>query len=168
MDANERKRFNRLTERAIRVLSMRDHSEAELRRKMALAAQRAQLRGREDEEGGPTPEEIDRVVAWCHQNNFLDDERFTERFIASRCRKGYGPQRIRLELGQKGIERQRVDRAITACDIDWQARASEIAERKFGLPFPTTWPEKAKIQRYLQARGFFMEDIQSIFRNFDD
>ncbi|MEQ4530742.1 MAG: regulatory protein RecX, partial [Mixta sp.] len=53
-------------------------------------------------------------------------------------------------------------------EIDWSAQAFDVAERKFGLPLPTEWKEKARVQRYLQAKGFFMEDIQSIFRNYSD
>jgi len=45
--------------------------------------------------------------------------------------------------------------------------AAQLAERKFGLPLPKEWKEKAKVQRFLQSKGFLSEDIQSIFRNID-
>ncbi|OON36546.1 recombination regulator RecX [Izhakiella australiensis] len=161
-------RLNRLTARAMRVLALRDHSEAELRRKMALAAQRASSDAGQDAASGPSDEEIEQVIAWCYQHNFLDDGRFTERFIAGRSRKGYGPQRIRMELGQKGIDRQLIDAALADCGIDWTQRAADLAWRRFGQPLPQEWKEKAKVQRYLLTRGFFMEDVQGIFRNFDN
>ena len=53
-------------------------------------------------------------------------------------------------------------------EVDWAACAAQLAERKFGHPLPTEWKEKAKVLRYLQSKGFMSEDIQSIFRNFDD
>ena len=169
-DATERSQFTRQLDRAMRILTLRDHSEAEFRRKLSLSAERAAMFAKErTQQHEPlTPELVDRVVAWCYENNYLDDARFAERFVASRSRKGYGPQRIRMELGQKGIDKALTDRVLAESDIDWQRMAFDAAERKFGLPFPVEWKEKAKVQRYLMTKGFFSEDIRSIFSNFDD
>lgn len=158
----------------MRILAMRDHSEAEFRRKLLLSSERAARFAKQQstqQETPPellTPEEIDRVVEWCYQHNWLDDTHFAERYVAGRSRKGYGPQRIRQELGQKGIDKTLIDAALLAAEIDWQTQAFTLAERKFGLPLPKEWKEKAKVQRYLMSKGFFMEDIRSIFENFDN
>ena len=166
---SERTRHTRLLERATRILPMRDHSEAEFRRKLVVATERAAQFSRSETPPEPlTPEEIERVVAWCYQHNWLDDARFAERYLAGRSRKGYGPQRIRLELGQKGVDKALIDEAMFNTETDWQSLALSLAERKFGLPLPTEWKEKAKVQRYLMTKGFFMEDIRSVFTNFDD
>lgn len=94
--------------------------------------------------------------------------RFVGQFIASRSRKGYGPARIRQELSQKGIARQVVDQAMRECDIDWVSLAREQAQRKYGEPLPSAFTEKVKVQRFLLYRGYLMEDIQEIWRNFAD
>ncbi|WP_062744169.1 regulatory protein RecX [Erwinia persicina] len=173
-ESTERTRHAKLLERAMRILAMRDHSEAEFRRKLQISSERAaqfakQQAAKPDAQPEPlAPEEIDRVVEWCYQHNWLDDTRFAERYVAGRSRKGYGPQRIRMELGQKGIDKTLIDNALFAAEIDWQKEAFARAERKFGLPLPTEWKEKAKVQRFLMAKGFFMEDIRAIFENFDD
>ncbi|QHM72203.1 regulatory protein RecX [Mixta intestinalis] len=160
--------FARLLDRATRILAMRDHSEAEFRRKITQSVARAAT-FRPGEQAEEIPAELlEQVVAWCYEHQWLDDVRFAQRFVASRSRKGYGPQRIRMELAQKGIGRDLAENALAEADIDWAARAFDVAERKFGLPLPQEWKEKAKVQRYLQAKGFFMEDIQSIFRNYSD
>ncbi|MDU7097980.1 MAG: recombination regulator RecX, partial [Enterobacter sp.] len=39
---------------------------------------------------------------------------------------------------------------------------------KYGEPLPREFSEKVKIQRFLLYRGFLMEDIQDIWRNFAD
>jgi regulatory protein len=44
------------------------------------------------EEIDATPEDYDKVIAWC-ESRYLDDDRFVQQFIASRSRKGYGPAR---------------------------------------------------------------------------
>ena len=154
----------RLLDRAIRILAMRDHSEQELRRKLAAPVM---------SKNGPealdvTPEELEQVVAWCIENRYLDDNRFVGQFIASRSRKGYGPARIRQELSQKGIARQAVEQAMRECDIDWVSLARAQAQRKYGEPLPSAFAEKVKIQRFLLYRGYLMEDIQEIWRNFAD
>lgn len=159
--------FARLLDRATRILAMRDHSEAEFRRKIMQTAARAALRNKEQAEEIPA-ELLEQLVAWCYEHQWLDDVRFAQRFVVSRSRKGYGPQRIRMELTQKGIGRELAETALAEAEIDWYAQAFDVAERKFGLPLPTEWKEKARVQRYLQAKGFFMEDIQSIFRNYSD
>ncbi|RWR01631.1 RecX family transcriptional regulator [[Pantoea] beijingensis] len=166
-DTASRKQFSQLLDRAVRILAMRDHSEAEFRRKLVLSIQRAAMYRQEERPEIPE-DEIEKVVAWCYQHGWLDDAHFAERYTASRSRKGYGPQRIRMELGQKGIAREDIDTVLSMADIDWGEAAFNVAERKFGLPLPTEWKEKNRVQRYLLSKGFFMEDIQGIFRNFDD
>ena len=162
--SSRRSDYARLLDRAIRILAMRDHSEQELRRKLA-----APVPGKNGPETlDVTPEEVDTVVAWCIENRYLDDGRFVRQFIASRSRKGYGPARVRQELKQKGISRETIESAMRECVIDWARLAKEQAQRKYGEPLPTVFAEKVKIQRFLLYRGYLMEDIQEIWRNFAD
>jgi regulatory protein len=158
--------FPRLLDRAMRVLGMRDHSREELKCKLQQSVQRTAYMQQKAPET-ITEEQMEKVLDWCQENGWLNDERFTERFIQSRSRKGYGPQRIRMELTQKGIDRDAIDIAMEETNIDWAECAAQLAERKFGLPLPKEWKEKAKVQRFLQSKGFLSEDIQSIFRNID-
>ena len=162
--SSRRSGYARLLDRAIRILAMRDHSEQELRRKLMAPV----MSKNGPEQIDATAEDYDRVIAWCYEHNYLDDSRFVSRFIASRSRKGYGPARIRQELNQKGIPRDVSESAMRECDIDWAALAKEQAQRKYGEPLPTTFADKVKIQRFLLYRGYLMEDIQEIWRNFAD
>ncbi|MBV7404293.1 recombination regulator RecX [Enterobacter sp. ENT03] len=159
-----RSAYARLLDRAMRILAMRDHSEQEFRRKLTAPIMT---------KSGPEPvdaseDDINNVVNWCFENRYLDDDRFARQFIASRGRKGYGPSRISQELNQKGIGREAAQAAMRECDIDWTAMAREQAYRKYGEPLPTAFAEKVKVQRFLMYRGFMMEDIQALWRNFDD
>jgi len=159
--------FSRLLDRAMRILAQRDHSRDELKRKLQLSSQRAAYL--QQQEAAPIPEELlEKVLDWCQENGWLNDQRFTERFIQSRARKGYGPQRVRMELQQKGISREEITQALYDTDVDWGQCAADVAKRKFGEPLPQTWAEKSKVQRFLMSKGFMMEDIQAIFRNIDD
>ncbi|WP_276639671.1 regulatory protein RecX [Siccibacter turicensis] len=153
--------YARLFDRATRVLAMRDHSEQELRKKLSTV-----YPGQKDEP--PAPEDIEKVIASCLEQHWLDDARFARQFIASRARKGYGSRRIRQELQQKGISRELCDAAMAECEVGWTQAAWDQATKKYGEPLPTLFAEKAKVQRFLLYRGFLMEDIQEIYRNFAD
>ncbi|WP_431223654.1 recombination regulator RecX [Serratia sp. L9] len=164
-------KLNALISRAMRLLSQRDHSETELRRKLAAQPFVANAKCAGSPSSEPLEEPVDpaiieQVVAYCYQHNWLDDRRFANSFIASRSRKGYGAQRIRSELMQKGVEKEIVQAALAECEIDWCEQAREIALRKFGDPLPVEWKEKTKVLRYLLYRGFYQEEIQSIYRDF--
>ena len=161
---SRRSAYSRLLDRAVRILAMRDHSEQELRRKLAAPV----MGKKEPEEIDATPEDYDKVIAWCIESRYLDDDRFVQQFIASRSRKGYGPARVRQELGQKGISREAIERAMRECEIDWAQLARDQAIRKYGEPLPVDFAKKVKVQRFLLYRGYLMEDIQAIWRNFDD
>lgn len=161
---SRRPAYARLIDRAVRILAVRDHSEQELRRKLS-----APVMGKNGpEEIDATADDYERVIAWCHEHHYLDDERFVMRFIASRSRKGYGPARIRQELNQKGISRESTEKAMRECEIDWSEMAHEQAVRKYGEPLPSNFSEKVKVQRFLLYRGYLMDDIQQIWRNFAD
>lgn len=163
-NASRRSALARLRDRAVRILAMRDHSEQELRRKLTAPV----LGKNGPEKLDVAAEDVEQVVAWCVEHNFLDDGRFVRQFIASRARKGYGPARIRQELNQKGIDRQVSESAMRECDIDWSANARDQAVRKYGEPLPTEFVAKVKVQRFLLYRGYLQEDIQEIWRNFAD
>lgn len=140
--------------RAMRLLAQRDHSETELRRK--LAAQDV------------SEEDVEQAIAYCHEHHWLDDRRFAERYLVMRSQKGYGVQRIQQELGMKGIARELIHDAFASSDIDWCALAKQTAHRKFGQTLPQEWKEKAKVQRFLLFRGFFQEEIYAVFSNLSD
>lgn len=189
-------KINTLISRAMRLLAQRDHGETELRRKLLIPPmpfvkpqnkksswssrkKQAQNEFAEEDivrakpEPRPVPEEIPEehvqaVIDYCYQHQWLDDAKFADRYISGRSNKGYGAQRIRSELMQKGVDKEIITTALENTEVDWCILAREIAGRKFGENLPTDWKEKSKVLRYLLYRGFFQEEIQSIYRDFDD
>ncbi|BDH44809.1 regulatory protein RecX [Salmonella enterica subsp. enterica serovar Choleraesuis] len=155
------KKLQRLKDRAARLLAMRDHSEQELRNKLLRTDNR-------DPGQEVSASQVEEVINWCHEHNWLNDEHFASRYIQSRARKGYGPQRISQELMQKGIPREMVNAALAASDLDWTSLAREQAFRKAGADLPVEFADKIKLQRFLLYRGYYMEDIQDLYRNFPE
>ncbi|MGV3344683.1 regulatory protein RecX [Enterobacteriaceae bacterium LUAb1] len=163
---SQKKQFSRHVNRAMRLLALRDHSEMELRRKLICLAEREAFH----DENMPAiaDEMLDSIVVWCQKQGWQNDERFAERFIKSQARKGFGPQRIRMELAHRKVESHLVDYAFACTEVNWPERARQMAEKKFGLPLSACWEDKAKIWRFLSSKGFLHEDIQKIFRNIAD
>ncbi|MGC6389786.1 recombination regulator RecX [Ewingella sp. S1.OA.A_B6] len=181
----------------MRLLSQRDHGEIELSRKLLTPpvtfnkpsyskppktdARKSTLSfskewQEEDEQKkierqipeDISPEHVQSVIDYCYQHNWLDDAKFADHYISGRSRKGYGAQRIRSELQQKGVDKEIIATALENSDIDWCVIARDLAVRKFDEPLPTDWKEKSKVMRYLLYRGFYNEEIQSVYRDFDD
>ncbi|TKI08937.1 regulatory protein RecX [Martelella alba] len=151
----------------MRILSRRDHSEAELRSKLKAVMARDRLKSslppQEPERRARV--ELDEVIDYCRRRDWLNDSRFTASYVTSRSNKGYGEQKIRAELKQKGVKREIIDAAFAEAAIDRPAQAMSVAQKKFGQPLPAGRLEKIKVQRYLLARGFSFEEIQAIYTN---
>ena len=124
------------------MLARREHSRAELARKLAGRA--------------ATVDDLESVLDGLTERKLLSDERYAEQRAAVLARK-FGTGRIRRVLLAKGILTEQADRAVAADDELSRARA--ILERKFRNPV-TSREEHAKRARFLQGRGFSFDVIR--------
>ena len=126
--------------RALRYLARREHSRAELARKLVPYAESAQaLAALLDELAG---------------RKQLSDERYAETRAHSLARK-YGAAKIRADLKAHGVADAIAER-VSSEGEDERARA--ILARKYRQP-ATTREERARRARFLQSRGFSFETI---------
>jgi regulatory protein len=134
-----------LKARALRYLSMREHSRLELARKLSRYA----------EEG----EDIDAVLDFLEAAKFLSQSRFSESLVHRRSAR-FGNSRILSELQSHGIQGEALsDIKLTLAEGEI-ARAREVWQRKFGQP-PADAAERAKQMRFLQQRGFSHKAIRA-------
>lgn len=131
-----------LRSRALAMLTRREHSQLELKQKLA--------------ELGGTPEQIDSILAELSSQSWQDDRRFTEVFIRSCARKGQGPLNIQQELKQRGIMDKELISELLA-EHDWFELAQQTRSKKFGDDLPLERKEQARQLRFLQYRGFSSE-----------
>ncbi|MBT0722635.1 regulatory protein RecX [Tatumella sp. TA1] len=157
--------YTQLLQRAVWILGQRDHGTEELREKLRLSISRKALRDNTPELYLPDAT-LNSVLEWCVEQGYLNDQRFCQHYISQRSRRGYGPQRVSQDLQRKGIASSLIVDAMRDSEVDWQQCAREVAEKKAGRRWPTTYPEKVKLQRYLYSRGFQGEDIRAVFENF--
>ena len=133
-----------LKARALRHLVRREHSRAELARKLAPHAE--------------SDEALACVLDLLLSRKQQSDERYAEERARSLARK-YGVARIRHDLKSKGVAEGIVERvAATADELE---RARQILARKYRSGAATR-EERARRARFLQGRGFSYDTIRNV------
>jgi regulatory protein len=138
-----------LKARALRYLSMREHSRLELGRKLARHAQ----------EGDDVGLLLDQLEA----AKFLSQERFAESLVRRRAAR-FGNSRILLELQSHGIDTSTLAEDPGELMQDENQRACVALARKYDNP-PADAIERAKYMRFLQQRGFSHRAIQAALKS---
>lgn len=140
---------------AMDLLARREHGRVELARK---------LRQR-----GASDEHIDVALDRLSEEGLLCEARYLESFIGYRARSGFGPQRIRDDLAQRGLARVDIEHALRDSGIDWRAGLQETWQRKFAGQLPGDARERARQMRFLVYRGYPMELVGQLLRgHFED
>jgi regulatory protein len=138
--------------RALRFLSMREHSRLELGRKLSKYA----------EEG----DDIGALLDFLEKNNWLSQERFSESLIHRRAAR-YGNSRIVAELQSHGVNGESLHELKTGLADSEVARAREVWRRKFG-EVATDATSRGKQMRFLMQRGFSQNAIRSAIKGLED
>ncbi len=137
---------------AIELLARREHSTRELRQKLLRRFH-------------CDTEIINKELARLVSENFQSDTRFTEAFVNSRIRKGYGPQRLQMELRDRGIAPELAEEFIPDDNEFWLELARDVRVKRFGEDLPDFKDKsRQKQMRFLQYRGFPSDIIRTLFR----
>ena len=138
--------------RALRYLSMREHSRLELRRKLARYA----------EEG----DDVDALLDFLEKNNWLSQERFSESLVHRRAAR-FGNSRIVAELQSHGINGEALAELKSGLAVSEIERACEVWRRKFGT-VATDPAERNKQMRFLMQRGFSQKAVRTAMQGRDE
>lgn len=138
--------------RALKLLAAREHSRAELERKLAPHEE--------------TPGELERVLDELQTRGFISEARVVESVLHRRAAR-LGAARVRQELQAKGISAEAVAQAVQALRVTEVERAREVWRRRFGAPAPDP-AGRVKQMRFLAARGFSGEVIRRVVGGGDD
>jgi len=88
------------------------------------------------------------------------DTRYFDILVRSRKQQGHGPLRIAQELKQKSIADDAHNALSDTDEQEWKEHARDARHKKFSERLPKTPKEKARQMRFLQHRGFNMEQIR--------
>ncbi len=134
-----------LRERALRLLARREHSRAELARKLAAYA---------------GVEAVEALLDSLESEGLLSNRRYVEALVHSYAGR-YGSLKLKHTLEHQGVMGEEAEQAVQ------QARAADLAacqalwQRKFGTP-PRGPKEKARQYRFLLGRGYPPEVVAHV------
>ena len=148
--------------KAIRLLAIREHSQAELTRKLSAFSSTI----------------IEQVLSQLQQQGYQSDERFVETMIRSRISNGKGYLFIKQELSQHHIEPNIIEQMLeTIVDEQWQQYCYQVWQKKFvkadapliededefteeKIDYKEKMKQRLKQQNFLSQRGFRPQDWQ--------
>jgi len=135
-----------LRERALRLLAGREHTRAELARKLAGYA-------------GPDDDLSGLLDELTHRGQ-LSESRYAEARARQLSRK-FGASRIAHELRSKGLSKDSAEAAAAVARITEIERAREVWRRKFRSPAQSR-EEHARQMRFLRSRGFSFDAVRAV------
>lgn len=141
-----------LTGRALRLLSNREHSRAELERKLLPHASDAAS--------------LAQVLDALQTKGFINEARVVESVVHRRAAK-LGAARIRQELQAKGLDGPAVAVATERLRATELERARAVWRKKFAQP-PQDATERARQMRFLASRGFEGDVIRRVVQTIAD
>lgn len=134
---------------AVGLLARREHSARELAAKLG--------------QRGVLAEVAAAVLQRLQAERLQSDERFAEGYLRQRSEKGYGPERIRGELRERGVGDSIISASFHNAEqdegVDWFELATRAYAKKFGRRPIEDIKDRAKRQRFMQYRGFSHEQI---------
>ena len=137
-----------LSARAMRLLARREHSRDELRRKLARIA--------------TEKDDVEGVIEALASKGWLSDARFAEQAVRAQARR-FGPLKVAHALRAKGVAEEAISAAFTAAGADGAADIQRVWKSRFHA-LPENDRERARHVRFLQGRGFPLEDILRFLR----
>ena len=127
----------------LKMLMRREHSRLELFQKLQTK--------------GFDVDVVNNSISKLVGQNYQSDDRFSEEFIQMRFNQGKGPVKIASDLKMRGIN------TFDLSVFDWFQLVKEIRQRKFGDLSSLDFKETAKQKRFLQSRGFTLDQINQAF-----
>ncbi len=140
-----------LRERALNLLARREHSRAELARKLAAYGQ---------------AEDIESLLDALEHEDLLSEDRYVEAVTHAYAGR-HGSLRLRQTLQRHGVTGDLADLTVQRARADDLAACQALWRRKYGKP-PADRKEKSRQYRFLLARGFPAEVVARVLGEEDD
>ncbi len=131
------------TQRALTLLTRREHSRQELARKL--------------QQRGVARDEADAVIAKLADAGWQDEARFAESLLRSRAGSGHGPAYVRAELAMHGLDEALVAATLDGFEGDWLDIARDLLRRRHPQALMGDRDAQRKALDFLLRRGFSME-----------
>lgn len=152
--------FAKLFDSTLKILSLRPRSEKELKDYLAQKIAKSQnIKFREAAQSIV----IFQVIKKLEKLKYVNDLEFANWWAESRMTQAKGPRLIKVELIQKGIDPQIIEKVLSSI-VNQKELAQKALEKKIkkwkNLPGDQL---KRKIYTYLASRGFDWDTIKETF-----
>jgi regulatory protein len=115
-------------------------------------------------------EEKDKILDYLLDNRFVNDERFARSFVRGKINQsGWGVNKIRFHLMQKGIAKETIDEALGQTDEDlYRQRLIDILKTKSKtIKAETDFVRKRKLAAYAMQKGFEASLVWEVLKELD-
>ena len=143
--------------RALRCLAQREHTRAELQRKL--------LRFVEPDAPIPAAEQIDCVLNELAQKGLQSEQRAAESLLNAKSAR-LGSHRLKQLMQSRGLAPELINSLLAQARGSELERARELWRRKFGEPALDA-ATRAKQARFLIGRGFAGDIVNKVIRGSD-
>ena len=133
----------------MRFLARREHSRQELRRKLLPKVA----------EG----EDLDALLDELTRRGWLSDARFAEHVARAKARR-FGPARLAHYLKSRGVDDDAIAAGVRAAGEEGVASIATVWQSRFDAA-PANDRERARQVRFLQGRGFALEEVLRFLRH---
>jgi len=102
-------------------------------------------------------EDREKILDYLLDNRFVNDERFAKSFVRGKINQsGWGMNKIRFHLIQKGIAKEIIDEALRQTDEEvYRQRLIDILKTKSKtVKAETEFEKKRKLAAYAMQKGF--------------
>ena len=144
--------------RALRYLAQREHSRAELARKLAPFA--------DDRPDAPAAQQIATLLDELAASSWQSESRVADSVLRTKGAR-YGTFRLKQTLQAKGLDPALVAATLQQARSTEHERALAVWRSRFGAP-PADAHERARQQRFLAGRGFASEVIHRVVQGAND
>ncbi len=137
--------------RALNILARREHSRAELARKLCAYGE---------------ADEVEALLDQLAQENLLSNSRYAEMLAHARAGK-HGSLRLKADLREKGVPDGDMVDALESARLGDLEAARNVWQKKFG-ELASDAAGRARQFRFLASRGFPTEVIRRVLGGMED
>ncbi|MBR1513527.1 MAG: RecX family transcriptional regulator [Bacteroidales bacterium] len=112
----------------------------------------------------------DEIIDYLLDNRFVNDERFARSFVRGKVNQsGWGLNKIRFHLMQKGIAKEFIDEALGQTDEEvYRQRLIDVLKVKAkNVKAETDFEKKRKLAAYAMQKGFEGGLVWEVLKEFE-
>jgi regulatory protein len=137
-----------LRDRALAMLARREHTRAEMTRKLSPHAE--------------SPEQIELLLDALAARGWLSETRFAESRANALARK-FGSRKIEYDLRSRGVSAEVIEQAVERSLSQELENCHAAWQRKFGV-LPQNAAERGRQMRFLAGRGFSADSVRQVLK----